>query len=150
MKYVVETLGYLNDAQSTRTVLGAGSLDEVSRDLEDAVMRGLWPEDFPTDGSRSLGAWTKEDYKTVSREIAEEPKHAVSLRKLREKVHKKAVISMVQWNLLALRRKSSWAKDLPEKVFRDQNDTKLVMMPSPAELYFVLKMNEAGELDAAE
>jgi hypothetical protein len=39
---------------------------------------------------------------------------------------------------------------LPETLFADLNDTKLVMMPSPAELYFVLKMYEDGKLDAAE
>ena len=127
-------------------------LDEVSRDLERAVERGLWPEDFRKSGSSSPAAWTQEDYKTVLRQIAlaEEHKHAVSLKYLRKKVGKEAVLSMVEWNLVALRTKSSWAKDLPATDFTKLNDTKLVMMPSPAELYFVLKMYEAGELDAAE
>ena len=57
---------------------------------------------------------------------------------------------MVKWNLVAVRRKSEWAKDLPETLFADLNDTKLVTMPSPAELHFVLKMYEDGELEAAE
>ena len=123
----------------------------VSRDLEDAVQSGLSAEDFPTSGSRSQAAWTEEDYKTVLREIAlaKDHKHRVSVEKLRKKVSKKAVQSMVEWNLVALRTKSTWAKDLPETVFTDLKDTKLVTMPSPAELYFVLKMYEAGKLDAA-
>ena len=124
----------------------------VSRDLEGAVKRGLSPEDFPTNGSsRSPAAWTEEDYKTVLREIAlaKEHKHAVSFEKLRKMVGKKAVRSMVEWNLVALRRKSDWAKDLPETVFTDLKDMKLVMMPSPAELYWILKMYDDGELDAA-
>ncbi|KAH7619447.1 putative ATP-binding protein [Nannochloris sp. 'desiccata'] len=123
----------------------------VSRDLEGAVKRGLGPEDFPTSGSRSSAAWTEEDYKSVLREIAlaKEHKHAVSFEKLRKMVGKKAVRSMVEWNLVAVRRKSEWAKDLLETVFTDLDDDKLVTMPSPAELYFVLKMYEAGKLDAA-
>ncbi|KAG7674196.1 hypothetical protein KSW81_006024 [Nannochloris sp. 'desiccata'] len=127
-------------------------LEEVSRDLEGAVKRGLWPEDLivPTSGSsRSPAAWTKEDYKTVLREIAKTHKHAVSYDKLRNMVSKKAILSMVEWNLVALRRKSRWAKDLPATLFADLDDNKLVTMPSPAELYFVLKMYEAGKLDAA-
>jgi hypothetical protein len=103
-------------------------LKEVSRDLEDAVQRGLWPEHFPTSGSRSQAAWTEEDYKIVLREIAlaKEHKHGVSYQRLRKKVGKKAVQSMVEWNLVSLRRKSEWAKDLPETLFADLNDTKLV------------------------
>jgi hypothetical protein len=126
-------------------------LKEVSADVEDAVEGGLWPEDFPTSGSRSPAAWTEEDYKIVLREIAvaKEQKHAVSLKKLRKKVGKKAVQSMVEWNLVSVRTKSTWAKDLPETVFTDLKDTKLVTMPSPAHLYFVLKMYEDGELEAA-
>ncbi|KAG7674181.1 hypothetical protein KSW81_006012 [Nannochloris sp. 'desiccata'] len=123
----------------------------ISMDLEDAVQRGLWPEDFPTSGSRSLAAWTEEDYKTVLREIAvaKKHRHAVSFKKLRKIVGKKALRSMVEWNLVALRRKSLWAKDLPATVFADLNDTKLLTMPSPAELYFILKMYDDGELEAA-
>jgi hypothetical protein len=128
-------------------------LERVSRDVEDAVMSGLWPEDFPTtSGSQPPAAWTKEDYKTVLREIAlaKEHKHGVSYQKLRKKVGKKAVKSMVEWNLVAVQTKSAWAKDLPRTLFADLEDTKLVTMPSPAHLYFVLKMYEAGKLDAQQ
>ncbi|KAG7672243.1 putative ATP-binding protein [Nannochloris sp. 'desiccata'] len=126
-------------------------LEEVSTDLEDAVQRGLGPEDFPTSGSRSLASWTEEDYKTVLREIAlaKKHRHAVSFKKLRKMVGKKALRSMVEWNLVALRRKSLWAKDLPATLFADLNDTKLLTMPSPVELYFILKMYDDGELEAA-
>ena len=129
----------------------------VSRDLEGAVKRGLRPKAFPTRGSsRSPAAWTKENYKTVLRELALAKKHfpqlqhhAVSLDKLEDAVGEEALRSMVEWNLVAVRRKSEWAKDLPQKVFTDLDDDKVVVMPSPAELYFVLKMYEAGKLDAA-
>jgi hypothetical protein len=127
-------------------------LEEVSTDLEDAVKRGLRPAGFSrTGGSRSPAAWTKEDYKTVLREIAlaRDYRHAVSFDKLEDAVGEDSLLSMVEWNLVALRRKSLWAKDLPATLFADLHDTKLVTMPSPLELYFVLKMYEAGELDAA-
>ena len=127
-------------------------LKAVSMDLKNAVKRGFSPRGFSrTGGSRSPAAWTKEDYKTVLREIslAKDQKHAVSYDKLEAAVGEDALVSMVEWNLVALRRESAWAKDLPETVFTDLNDTKLVVMPSPAELYFVLKMHKAGKLDAA-
>ncbi|KAG7674197.1 putative Uncharacterized ATP-binding protein MJECL15 [Nannochloris sp. 'desiccata'] len=127
-------------------------LEEVSRDLEGAVKRGLWPGGFSrAGGSRPPAAWTKENYKTVLREIAlaKTHKHAVSFDKLEDAVGEAALLSMVEWNLVALRRKSRWAKDLPATLFADLDDNKLVTMPSPAELYFVLKMYEAGKLDAA-
>jgi hypothetical protein len=60
-----------------------------------------------------------------------------------------ALLSMVEWNLVALRRESAWAKDLPGTLFADLEDEKLVTMPSPAELYFVLKMYEDGKLETA-
>ncbi|KAG7674180.1 putative Uncharacterized ATP-binding protein MJECL15 [Nannochloris sp. 'desiccata'] len=138
---------YANDIGSWEA-----GLKEVSRDLEGAVKRGLWPGGFSrAGGSRPPAAWTKENYKTVLREIAlaKTHKHAVSYDKLRNMVSKKAILSMVEWNLVALRRKSRWAKDLPATLFADLDDNKLVTMPSPAELYFVLKMYEAGKLDAA-
>ncbi|KAG7674731.1 hypothetical protein KSW81_006157 [Nannochloris sp. 'desiccata'] len=135
---------YANDIGSWEA-----GLEEVSTDLEDSVQRGLGPEDFPTSGSRSLASWTEEDYKTVLREIVLAKIHAVSFKKLRKMVGRKAVRSMVEWNLVTMRRKSKWAKDLPETLFIELNDTKLVTMPSPAELYFILKMYDDGELDAA-
>ena len=125
-------------------------LDWVSNDLEGAVKRGLSPGGFSRAGySRSPAAWTKENYKTVLREcaLAKKHKHAVSFKKLQDAVGEAALVSMVEWNLVAVRRKSLWAKDLPATVFTDLNDEKLVTMPSPAELYFVLKMYEAGDLD---
>ena len=126
-------------------------LEEVSNGPKAKVKKGLWPEDFPTQGSRSPPAWTAEDYKTVLREIAfaKEYKHAVSYHQLKKMVGKKAVKSMVEWNLVAVRPYSSWAKDVPKTVFTDLDDEKLVTMPSPVALYFVLKMHEAGKLDAA-
>ena len=122
----------------------------VSRDLEGAVKRGLSPGAYPTSGSsRSPAAWTKENYKTILRDIvlAKEHKHAVSFDKLENALGDPVVRSIVEWNLVAVRRKSEWAKDLPETLFDELDDTKLVTMPSPAELYFVLKMHEDGALD---
>jgi hypothetical protein len=126
-------------------------LEEVSKGPKDAVKRGLGPRAFSrTGGSRSPPAWTREDYKTVLREIvlAKEHKHAVSFDKLQDLVGEDALVSMVEWNLVSVRRKSSWAKDVPEMVFTELDDEKLVTMPSPPRLYFVLKMHEAGKLDA--
>jgi hypothetical protein len=140
--------GYANDIGSWEQ-----GLKEVSADLEDAVEGGLSPGGFSrTGGSRSPATWTKEDYKTVLREIAlaKEQKHAVSFKKLRDAVGEDALASMVEWNLVSVRTKSAWAKDLPETLFADLNDTKLVTMPSPAELYFVLKMYKDSKLDAQQ
>jgi hypothetical protein len=138
--------GYANDIGSWEQ-----GLKEVSADLEDAVKSGLSPRGFSrTGGSRAPAAWTKEDYKTALKEIAlaKEQKHAVSYDKLEDAVGEDALVSMAEWNLVSVRTKSKWAKDLPETFFTDLNDTKLVTMPSPAHLYFVLKMYEAGKLEA--
>ncbi|KAG7674736.1 hypothetical protein KSW81_006162 [Nannochloris sp. 'desiccata'] len=77
---------YANDIGSWEA-----GLKWVSTDLEDSVQRGLGPEDFPTSGSRSLASWTEEDYKTVLREIVLAKIHAVSFKKLRKMVGRKAV-----------------------------------------------------------
>ena len=138
--------GHANDLGSWEA-----GLEWISTDLQGAVKRGLSPRAFSrTGGSRSPPAWRKENYKTVLREIAlaNEHKHAVSFDKLQDLVGEDALVSMVQWNLVSVRRKSSWAKDVPEMVFTELDDEKLVTMPSPAELYFVLKMHKAGKLDA--
>ena len=128
-------------------------LKEVSEGPKAQVEKGLWPEDFLTSGSsRSPAAWTGEDYKTVLREIAlakEEHKHAVSFYKLLDAVGQDALLSLVEWNLVAVRPSSSWAKDVPETVFSDLGAERVVTMPSPVALYFVLEMHAAGELDAA-
>jgi hypothetical protein len=83
----------------------------------------------------------------VLRDIAvvKEHRHAVSFAKLRNVLDKRALLSMVVRNLMALRRKSAWAGDLPEAVFPVLKDEKLVTMPSPPELYFVLKIYEDGQ-----
>ncbi|KAG7672512.1 hypothetical protein KSW81_001475 [Nannochloris sp. 'desiccata'] len=149
-QYVTQEIGDLATIDEAKQFVQSLML-WVSKDLEDAVKSGLWPRGFSkTGGSRSPPAWTKEDYKTVLREIflAKEHKHAVSFDKLRVEPGEDALLSMVEWNLVGVRRRSSWAKDVPETVFTDLKDTKLVMMPSPVELYFVLKMHEDGKLDA--
>ena len=128
-------------------------LEEVSNGPEDKVQKGLWPGAFPTSSSsRSPALWEKENYKTVLREIAlaKEHKYAVSFKKLLDAVGEDALLSMVEWKLVAMRPYSSWAKDVPKTVFTDLDDKKLVTMPSPVALYFVLKMHEAGKLDDKE
>ncbi|KAG7674784.1 hypothetical protein KSW81_006204 [Nannochloris sp. 'desiccata'] len=92
--------------------------------------------------AKDLGSW-EEGLKEVSMGLE------VSFEKLEDAMGENALSSMVEWNLVALRRKSSWAKDLPVTVFAALNDVMLVTMPSPVDLYFVLKMYETGELDAS-
>ena len=137
--------GYANDLGSWEK-----GLKEVSSGPKGKVKNGLGPGSFSrSGGSRSRAAWTKDNYKTVLRAIAlaKEHKHAVSFDKLQGALGEDALLSLIEWNLLGLRRKSLWAKDLPETLFDELEDTKLVTMPSPAELYFVLKMHEDGALD---
>jgi hypothetical protein len=141
--------GHSNDLRSWKK-----GLDWISSDIEGAVKRGFGPGVGAYTGRYGLknpSAWTKEDYKTVLREIslAKDHKHAVSFEKLQGIMGKKALLSMVEWNLVTVRRKCSWAKDLPEALFTELGDEKLVTMPSAVELYFALKMYNAGKLDAA-
>ncbi len=127
-------------------------LETISRNSQSRLSEGLWPEGFTGRyGVKTSAAWTKEDYKTVLREIAlaKDHKHAVSLKKLQKMVGKKAVLSLMEWNFLNVRPKSSWAKDIPESVFTELGDEKLVTMFSTIDVSCVVKMYEAGKLDAS-
>ena len=56
------------------------------------------------------------------------------------------LLSLVQHNLLALRPWSTLARDLPREVFGGELGSRVVTMPSPAELLCVLEMDAAGKL----
>ena len=64
-----------------------------------------------------------------------------------------ALLSMVEYNLLALRSYSQIANDLPERLFcKNAGDTgadlDLVTMPTAAHLAAVLELSGNGELEA--
>ena len=118
---------------------------------EDLMKEDLSPEELTAKcGRRSLwpAAWTTQDYKTVLREIAVAKYHAVPLKELITKVSSTSITSMLEWNFVAVRSKSEWAKDLPVAVFEELQGTRLVTMPTPACLYIVKKMHAAGKLNA--
>ena len=147
-------IGLLELCASSAKDLGSWEegIDVVTELAEEGVKSGFKPENFTgKQCRRSPAAWTKEEYKTVLMEIAlaKEYKHVVSLEKLEEKVGSRSIRSMVEWNLVTVRVKSSWARDLPSTFFNELGDMRLVTMPSPVDLYFVLKMHDAGELNAS-
>jgi hypothetical protein len=115
-----------------------------------AVADGLAGTTMPTETWKSAPKWTPDEFRTVLRLIARAPHRAV----LEEKVAValggrgfEVLLSLVEHNLLALRPESRLARDLPPEVFEGELGARVVTMPSPAELYCVLKMDEAGRLD---
>jgi hypothetical protein len=92
----------------------------------------------------ALPAWTPAQYKTVLREIARADHHAVLAAQLRVKVGEAVLLSMVEYNLVALRPRSELARDLPLEVFGPKPGAAVVRMPSPVELHYVLQLEKAG------
>lgn len=121
-------------------------LDSIIDRHKVVVEKGLYPEDHMASSSRSPPAWRDDQGKFAYRQISRAKNHAVSRNALQAMVGRAALRSMVEWNLLALRTKSSLAKDLQADAFAEKSDTVLVTMPSPAMLYCVKELDRAGKL----
>jgi hypothetical protein len=105
---------------------------------------------MPTETWKSAPTWTPDELRTVLRLIARAPHHAVLENKVAAALGGRGfevLLSLVEHNLLALRPRSRLARDLPPEVFEGRLGARVVTLPSPAELYCVLKMDEAGKLD---
>ena len=85
--------------------------------------------------------WTEAQWETVLQEIVKAPHHAVLREELAKKLGKgdgkmgkKVILSMVKYNLLALRPYSELARDLPPEVHGDRKK-EVVTLPSPGYLW---------------
>ena len=114
----------------------------------EAVDTGFYPNSEPARGPAP--AWTAVQYKAALRCIARAPHHAISKSALIKALGDDgdvALSSLVQYNMLALRPYSSpaWASDLPQEVYSKR--LAVVTMPGPAQLRYVLSLEQCGELE---
>ena len=114
-----------------------------------AVADGLDLTTMPIETWKSAPKWTPDQFRTVLRLIARAPHHAVLAGKVAAALGEhgsEVLLSLVEHNLLALRPRSKLARDLPPEVYEGKRGGRVVMMPSPAELYYVMELYKAGEL----
>jgi hypothetical protein len=110
----------------------------------------------PPVGSTGLRIWEAKHYKAVLRLIAASPYHAVRRKEVHAALDKegiaenvtaaKVLLSMVEFNVLALRPYTDMAKDIPreayfKKVGSKEKQDNVVTMPSPAHLAAVLELD---------
>lgn len=108
----------------------------------EAVVRGFKPEVYIVKGGEAP-LWTDDQWKMVLEIITTAPHHAVLASKLEEELEKgsamkgsKILLSMIKYNLLALRPQSALARDLPQEVYGSgKKKTPLVTLPLPAHVW---------------
>lgn len=114
----------------------AGLNAVVTGPLE-AVSRGFKPKVYIVKGGEAP-LWTKDQWKIVLERITRAPHHAVLASEIEEELGKgcdrggdEILLSMVKYNLLALRPPSDLARDLPREVY-GRNRAAVVTLPLPA------------------
>lgn len=101
--------------------------------------------------------WTEHQWETVLEVITEAPHHAVLRDDLAKKLGKgdvkagnRIILSLVRYNLLALRPYSTLARDLPLEVYGDAKE-EVVTLPSPGHVWAakqILLNKRKGAADA--
>jgi len=107
-----------------------------------AVLQGFKPSVYIVKGGEAP-LWTKGQWRMVLERITSAPHHAVLASKVKEELGKgsekrgsKILLSMVKYNLLALRPSSTLARDLPQDVYGSgKKKTTVVTLPLPAHIW---------------
>ncbi|KAG7674122.1 hypothetical protein KSW81_005963 [Nannochloris sp. 'desiccata'] len=107
-----------------------------------AVIRGFEPEVYIKKGGEAP-LWTDAQWRMVLERITTAPHHAVLASELKEELGKgsekkgsEILLSMVKYNLLALRPPSTLARDLPQEVYGSgKKKTTVVTLPLPAHVW---------------
>jgi hypothetical protein len=120
----------------------ASALQKVVAGPLSAVERGFKPEVYIVKGGEAP-LWTDVQWRMVLERITTAPHHAVLASEIEielgrgsEKKGSEILLSMVKYNLLALRPPSDLARDLPQEVYENDgvNET-VVTLPLPAHLW---------------
>ncbi|KAG7667011.1 putative ATP-binding protein [Nannochloris sp. 'desiccata'] len=107
--------------------------------------------------------WTGQQWELVLQEIVKAPHHAVLQEDLKKKLEETVpgaesgrgnniLMSMIKYNLLALRPPSDLARDLPQEVYGDDQLNMAVTLPLPVHVWAAKKLLERspeGEDDSA-
>ncbi|KAG7674435.1 hypothetical protein KSW81_000090 [Nannochloris sp. 'desiccata'] len=118
------------------------ALQEVVAGPLEAVIRGFEPEVYIKKGSEDP-LWTDAQWRMVLERITTAPHHAVLASELKEELGKESdrngseiLLSMVKYNLQALRPPSTLARDLPQEVYdNDGVSETVVTLPLPAHVW---------------
>ena len=117
------------------------------------MLAGKRPAALPLRGSAP--AWSRQQYEQVLSRIAAAPHHAVAFETLEEALGSDggaALLSMVEYNFLAVRPPSDLARDLPDEVYQVEGGKggktrrDVVTMPSPPDAACVVEMLQGEEL----
>jgi hypothetical protein len=110
------------------------ALDIVVANSRSAIEQGFSPEIIPK--RDELPEWTDDQWATVLERLTTTPDHAVLRKELEKEVAKgdgktgkQIILSMVKYNLLALRPYSTLARDLPREVYSVEEE-EVVTLPS--------------------
>jgi hypothetical protein len=115
------------------------ALDIVVANSRSAIEQGFDPEIIP---KRDVDPeWTEDQWETVLQRITTAPHHAVLRNELAKdlgkgdgKTGRQILLSMVKYNLLALRPYSTLARDLPLEVY-GVGEKEVVTLPSPGHVW---------------
>ena len=112
-----------------------------------AVQRGFAPSVYIMKGGEAP-LWTGAQWKMVLERITTSPYHAVLVSEIKKELGKgsdrggdekkgsKILLSMIKYNLLALRPPSTLARDLPQEVYGSgKKKTTVVTLPLPAHVW---------------
>jgi hypothetical protein len=117
------------------------------------IVRGFEPEVYIVKGGEAP-LWTAQQWKMVLERITTAPHHAVLVSEIKKELEKgsdkkgsEILLSMVKYNLLALRPWSVLARDLPQEVYGKKR-TLVVTLPIPAHVWAAKDVLE--DLTAAE
>ncbi len=111
------------------------ALRSVVANLRLTIEQGFDPKKFEQQDAPP--DWTEDQWETVLQQIIKAPHHAVLRKELAKelgkgdgKIGNKIILSMVRYNLLALRPYSELARDLPPEA-HGVTEEEVVMLPSP-------------------
>ncbi|KAG7674368.1 hypothetical protein KSW81_000028 [Nannochloris sp. 'desiccata'] len=151
-KFRVEVLGDLTEEEAEKFMYGDGvcgrvacwgsALQAVVAGPVGAIIQGFEPEVYIAKGGEAP-LWTDVQWRMVLERITTSPQHAVLASELKEELGKgsekkgsEILLSMVKYNLLALRPPSTLARDLPQEVYGSgKKKTTVVTLPLPAHVW---------------
>ncbi|KAG7666861.1 hypothetical protein KSW81_000627 [Nannochloris sp. 'desiccata'] len=147
-------IGMLKQCVGAARELGSwkDALDVVVANSRSAIEQGFSPEILPK--RDELPEWTEGQWATVLERLTTAPHHSVLRNELEKdvgngdgKTGKQIILSMVEYNLLALRPYSTLARDLPLEVY-GVGEKEVVTLPSPSHVWAAKRELLERKIDA--
>ncbi|KAH7615646.1 hypothetical protein NADE_007554 [Nannochloris sp. 'desiccata'] len=147
-------IGMLKQCVGAARELGSwkDALDVVVANSRSAIEQGFSPEILPK--RDELPEWTEGQWATVLERLTTAPHHSVLRNELEKdvgngdgKTGKQIILSMVEYNLLALRPYSTLARDLPLEVY-GVGEKEVMTLPSPSHVWAAKRELLERKIDA--